>query len=163
MKSEPSAFSINDLQDAPRRTDCWDGVRNYEARNFLRDGMRPRDLAFFYHSSCPRPGIVGVMEIVRAGYPDSTAFDPQEPHYDPRSDPVRPRWYMVDVRYRRKTRRLLGLPELRCHPGLVGLRLLQRGSRLSVMPVSRKHWHLILELEAQSPLGDPPPQDRNNS
>ncbi len=153
MKSEPGAYSIDNLHRAPRRTDCWDGVRNYQARNFMRDDMRKGDLAFFYHSSCPRPGIVGIMEIARAGYPDHTAWDPREPHYDAQSDPARPRWYMVDVRYRRKAKRLLGLPELRTHPGLVGLQLLRRGNRLSVMPVSREHWELILELEAKPPPG----------
>ncbi|NIR59380.1 MAG: EVE domain-containing protein [Gammaproteobacteria bacterium] len=147
MKSEPDAFSIDDLRAAARRTDHWDGVRNYQARNMLRDRMAKGDLALFYHSNCPQPGIAGIMEIVRAGYPDPTAFDPDSEHYDPKSDPDRPRWYMVDVRYRRKLERLIPLAELKAHRALAGLPLVQRGNRLSIMPVTAAQWKLILSLE----------------
>lgn len=146
MKSEPDAFSIDDLKNSPGGTAPWDGVRNYQARNFMRE-MSPGDLAFFYHSSCARPGIVGIMEVVRRAYPDSTAFDPGEDHYDPKSSPDNPRWYMVDVRYKRPTRRVIALTELKQHPELASMTLLRRGNRLSVMPVSASEWRYILDME----------------
>ena len=149
MKSEPDVFGIDDLAKAPRKTTHWDGVRNYQARNFMRDGMRVGDLAFFYHSNCEEPAIAGLVEIVRAGYPDHTAFDAKDPHFDPDSDPQQPRWFMVDVRLRRKLARPITLAALRDHSGgaLKGLALLRRGNRLSVMPVSAAHWKFILGLE----------------
>jgi predicted RNA-binding protein with PUA-like domain len=148
LKSEPDAFSIDDLRNCPGRRDHWDGIRNYQARNFMRDGMRKGDLAFFYHSSCPEPGIVGICEIVSAAYPDHTAFDPASKYFDAKSDPENPRWLMVDVRYRRKTKRLISLQELRQHEReLTGFPLLRRGNRLSIMPVEQTHWDLILSLE----------------
>jgi predicted RNA-binding protein with PUA-like domain len=147
MKSEPDVFSIDDLKKAPRRTEPWEGVRNYQARNMMRDDMKAGDLAFFYHSNCKEPGIAGIVEIVREGYPDSTAFDPATRYYDPKSDPEKPRWYRVDVRHVRKLERIITLAELKNHPELMDLQLLRRGNRLSVMPVSRSQWEYILALE----------------
>lgn len=148
MKSEPSEFSIDDLEKRPHQIEHWDGVRNYQARNFMRDGMRRGDLAFFYHSNTDEPGIVGIVKIVKEGYPDHTAFDVDDAHYDPDSDPKKPRWYMVDVKLERKLRRTITLAELREHEerALKGLALLKRGNRLSVMPVSAAHWKFILHL-----------------
>lgn len=145
MKSEPDVFGIDDLAKAPRRTACWDGVRNYQARNMLRDEMRKGDLAFFYHSNCPEPGIVGIMEIARAGYPDHTAFDPEDPHYDPKSDPDNPRWYMVDVRFRERFPRTVTLAEMRAIPALSGMQVLRKGNRLSITPVTRREWDAIVK------------------
>jgi predicted RNA-binding protein with PUA-like domain len=149
MKSEPESFGIDDLAKAPRRTTHWDGVRNFQARNFMRDGMQRGDLAFFYHSNCEQPGIYGIVEIVTTGYPDHTAFDPQDAHYDSQSDPSEPRWYMVDVRLQRKFAQPITLTTLRKHAddALRGLLLLNRGNRLSVLPVSPSHWRFILSLE----------------
>jgi predicted RNA-binding protein with PUA-like domain len=145
MKSEPESFSIDHLSRAPRKTTCWDGVRNYQARNMLRDEMKRGDLAFFYHSNCEVPGIVGVVEIVTEGYPDHTAFDPEDHHFDPQSDPDNPRWFMVDVKLVRKFSRVISLRELKEHAGnkLSGFRLLAKGNRLSVMPVSAAHWKFV--------------------
>jgi len=145
IKSEPGSFSIDDLARAPRKTTCWDGVRNYQARNMLRDEMKRGDLAFFYHSNSEPPGIVGIVEIVREGYPDHTAFDPDDHHFDPKSDPESPRWYMVDVKLVDKFERLLSLRELKEYAGdqLAGFKLLARGNRLSVMPVDASHWKFI--------------------
>ncbi|MGC9518097.1 MAG: EVE domain-containing protein [Desulfuromonadaceae bacterium] len=150
MKSEPEEFSIDDLKHRPKQTEPWDGVRNYQARNFMRDEMRNGDQAFFYHSSCKTPGIAGIMEIVREGYPDHTAFDPESKHFDPKSDPEKPRWFMVDVKYARHTGRVISLAELKEHDELAGMKLLQKGNRLSVMPVSEHEWFYILGLENHS-------------
>ncbi len=148
IKSEPDAFSIDDLKNSPGKKDHWDGIRNYQARNFMRDDMQKGDLAFFYHSNCKPPGIVGICEIVSGAYPDHTAFDPNEKYYDPKSDPENPRWLMVDVKYRRKTKRLISLEELKAHADrLEDFQLLRRGNRLSIMPVSNAHWDYILSLE----------------
>ena len=147
MKSEPNEFSIDDLASAPKKTECWDGVRNYQARNMMRDDMKKGDLAFFYHSACEIPGIVGVMKVAREGYPDETAFDPEDKHYDPKSDPANPRWFHVDVRFVRKLKRTISLAELKERPKLEQMLLLRRGNRLSVMPVTKKHWDYILSLE----------------
>ena len=148
MKSEPDVFGIDDLAKARRKTTHWDGVRNYQARNFMRDRMRVGDLAFFYHSNCDEPAIVGIVEVVRAGYPDHTAFDAKDAHFDADSDPNEPRWFMVDVRFTRKLARPITLATLRHHSdgALKGLALLRRGNRLSVMPVSAAHWKFILTL-----------------
>jgi predicted RNA-binding protein with PUA-like domain len=145
MKSEPSEFSIDDLKH--RNTEPWDGVRNYQARNMLRDAMKKGDLAFFYHSGCDEPGIAGILEIARPGYPDPTAFDPGSPHFDPKSDPDNPRWYLVDVKYKRKLKRTITLGVLRDQAPLQGMKLLQKGNRLSIMPVTRKEWDYILGME----------------
>ena len=146
MKSEPDVFSIDDLRQSPGRKEHWDGVRNYQARNFMRDDMKKGDLAFFYHSNCAVPGIAGVVEIAREAYPDFTAFDPQSGYYDPKSDPDKPRWYMVDVRFVRKITPVIALSELKQHRKLQDMRLLQRGNRLSVMPVTASEWQYILDL-----------------
>ncbi len=148
MKSEPDSFSIDDLKNRPDKTEPWDGVRNYQARNMMRDDMKVGDLAFFYHSNCDVPGIVGIMTISREGYPDPTAFDPEDHHYDPKSDPDNPRWIHVDVKYKRKLKRTISLQELKQHAeALPNFALLRKGNRLSVMPVEKEHWDYILGLE----------------
>ena len=147
MKSEPNEFSIDDLKRRPNQTEHWDGVRNYQARNMMRDQMKVGDQAFLYHSNCEEPGIVGIMKIVREGYPDFTAFDPQDKHYDPKSDPQNPRWYMVDVQFVRELQRTISLKELKDYDALKDMPLVQRGNRLSVMPVTRKQWDFILRKE----------------
>jgi len=147
MKSEPSVFGIDDLAARPKKTEPWDGVRNYQARNMMRDDMRRGDRVFFYHSNCDPPGIVGIMEVVREGYPDPTQFDPESKYHDPKSDPDDPRWYLVDVRLKKRFRRMVTLAELREHAGELGdFVLLRKGSRLSVMPVEEATWQRILEL-----------------
>lgn len=148
LKTEPTSFGIDDLALAPGRRTAWDGVRNYQARNMLRDGMKKGDRAFLYHSSCEIPGIVGIVEVVHEGYPDATAFDPKHHHFDADSDPSTPRWFMVDVRLVRKFARSITLEQLREHARgkLQDLQLLKRGNRLSVIPVSAKSWTFILSL-----------------
>ena len=148
MKSEPSTFSIDDLARAPRQTTCWDGVRNYQVRNMLRDEMAVGDLAFMYHSSCDEPGIVGVIEIVKPGYPDNTAFDRKHDHYDAASKPESPRWYMVDVRLKQRFSRVISLDELRRHESkqLREMLILKRGNRLSITPIDASHWKFIMSL-----------------
>ena len=147
MKSEPDVFSIDDLKNRPKQTEPWDGVRNYQARNMLRDDMKKDDLALFYHSSCEVPGIVGIMEIVKEGYPDPTAFIPKHKYYDPKSKPEKPTWYLVDVKFKRKLKRTIPLIELRDKKPLQKMHLLQKGNRLSVMPITKKEWEYILSLE----------------
>lgn len=147
MKSEPNAFSIDDLKNRPDQTEPWDGVRNYQARNFMRDQMKAGDQVFFYHSSCEEPGIVGIMEVVRQSYPDPTAFDPQSKYFDPKSDPNKPRWFLVDVRYLRHTRRIIPLAELKEHEALKNMALVRKGNRLSIMPVTKEQWEAILQFE----------------
>jgi predicted RNA-binding protein with PUA-like domain len=151
LKSEPSAFSLTDLQNSPQRTTCWDGVRNYQARNFLRDDVENGDLAFFYHSGCAEPAVVGIVSVVSGAYPDHTAFDPDDKHYDAASDVANPRWFMVDVRFERALENPLTLRELKLYKDkrLAGLTLLQRGNRLSVLPVRKDHWEFIISLEQQ--------------
>jgi predicted RNA-binding protein with PUA-like domain len=147
MKSEPDTFSIDDLARRPRQIEPWDGVRNYQARNFMRQ-MKVGDQAFFYHSSCEVPGVAGLMKVAAAAYPDPTQFDPGHDHYDPASKPEEPRWSLVDMKFERKLERIITLTELREHEKkLQGLRLLERGSRLSVIPVKPEHWAYILKLE----------------
>jgi predicted RNA-binding protein with PUA-like domain len=147
MKSEPSVFGIDDLRAAKAKRTEWEGVRNYQARNMMRDDMKKGDRVFYYHSNCDVPGIVGLAEVAKEGYPDYTAFDPKEKYYDPGSDPQNPRWYMVDLRYKRKLKRTITLTELRDHRPLSNMKLLQKGNRLSVMPVASKQWDYILTLE----------------
>ncbi len=147
MKSEPDEFSIDDLKSRPGRREPWDGVRNYQARNMLRDEMKIGDQAFFYHSNCDTPGIVGIVKIASDGYPDPTAFDPEDDHYDPKSDPENPRWYLVDVEFVRKLDRVITLAELKAEPALENMPLTRRGNRLSVMPVAEAEWHHILGME----------------
>ena len=147
MKSEPDVFGIDDLKACPDATDHWDGVRNYQARNMMRDEMKLGDQVFFYHSNTKEPGVVGIMEVVREGYPDHTAFNPEGKYYDPKSDPDKPRWYMVDVRYVRHLKRNITLEELKGRPELEECPLVRRGNRLSVMPLSKQEWEFILWLE----------------
>jgi predicted RNA-binding protein with PUA-like domain len=148
MKSEPSTFGVDELAAAPKQTTSWEGVRNFQARNMLRDDMSVGDLAFFYHSSCPEPGIAGVMEIVRAGYPDPSAWNPKSEYYDAKSPANKPLWYTVDVRLQQRAKHLLPLAVLREHAAdqLDGLLLLRRGNRLSITPVERAHWKFIVSL-----------------
>ncbi len=145
MKSEPDAYSIDDLERD--RREPWDGIRNYQARNMIRDEMKVGDRAFFYHSSCKVPGVVGVMTIASAAYPDPTQFDPDAEHFDAKSSKDEPRWLLVDVAFERKLNRPITLKELKGHPGLNDFRLNQRGNRLSIFPVSEEHWNLVLGLE----------------
>lgn len=145
MKSEPDTFSIDDL--ARKRKEAWDGVRNYQARNHMRDGMRPGDGVFFYHSSCAVPGIAGIAEVASAAYPDPTQFDPRSKYFDAGSSRDNPRWMLVDVKFVRKLKRIITLDELKTHRALAAMPLLQRGSRLSVQPVTKAQWEFILTLE----------------
>ena len=149
LKSEPDTFSIDHLAARPKQTTAWDGVRNYQARNMLRDSMKKGDTAFFYHSGCDIPGIAGIVRVVKEGYPDATAFDRKHHHYDAQSRPSEPRWFVVDVKLVRKFKRLITLDELRSHAAdaLSNLVLLRRGNRLSVTPVSAADWDFVLGLE----------------
>ena len=145
MKSEPADCSIDDALAATHATVPWTGVRNYQARNFMRDEMQVGDDVLFYHSSCPQPGIAGLARVASCTRPDPTQFDPASPYFDAKSTVEQPRWLLLDVQAMRKTR-LLGLPELRQHPELAELRVLQKGSRLSITPVDAPHWNRIIEL-----------------
>jgi predicted RNA-binding protein with PUA-like domain len=149
LKSEPETFSIDALAALPGRTTAWEGVRNYQARNMLRDSMKKGDHAFFYHSNCPAPGIAGIVSVAAEGYPDASAFDPKSEYFDAASKPDAPRWYVVDVKLVRKFKRVITLDTLREHGAgrLADLVILRRGNRLSVTPVSRKAWEFILTLE----------------
>lgn len=148
MKSEPDTFGMDHLAAAPRQTTSWEGVRNYQARNMLRDDMKVGDLAFFYHSSCPEPGIAGVIEVVRAGYPDASAWNRKSPYYDAKSPENKPLWYTVDVKLQKQAGQFLPLATLREHAAdkLDGLLLLRRGNRLSITPVDSAHWKFIRSL-----------------
>ncbi|MFP4080936.1 MAG: EVE domain-containing protein [Ectothiorhodospira sp.] len=147
MKSEPQVFGIDDLERVG--TEPWEGVRNYQARNMLRDGMRVGDRAFLYHSNCKEPGIAGILRIVREGYPDDTAWTPGHRYHDPRSTPENPRWFRVDVAFERRLERFVPLRELKQVPELSEMPLVRRGNRLSIMPVTPGEWGCILAL-AQS-------------
>lgn len=146
MKSEPDEFSIDDLATRPQQTEPWTGVRNYQVRNWLRDDIHKNDLAFFYHSSCAVPGIAGIIKIVREGYPDPTAFDLKSDYYDPKSQPDNPRWFCVDVKLVEKFPRIITLEELKQQKALKNMRLLQKGNRLSIMPIHRNEWAIILQM-----------------
>lgn len=148
MKSEPAEASIDDLARAPRQTLAWTGVRNYQARNFMRDAMQPGDGVLFYHSSCPVPGVAGLARIAGGSQPDATQFDPASPYFDPKSSAAAPRWLQREVTLVRKTR-LLTLAEMRAVPALAGMQLLRRGNRLSITPVTADEWQAVLAL-----LGD---------
>lgn len=145
MKSEPDDYSIDDLKRD--RREPWDGVRNYQARNMMRDDMRVGDEVFFYHSNCKAPGIVGIAKVASKPYPDATQFDPESKYYDPKSSEQNPRWYLVDVRYVRKLKRTITLSELKQLPELDGFVLTRKGNRLSIMPVAPEHWERILSIE----------------
>jgi predicted RNA-binding protein with PUA-like domain len=149
MKTEPQTFGIDDLAKKARKTAMWDGVRNYTARNMLRDDFRKGDRAFLYHSSTEVKGVAGIVKVVRTAYPDPTQFEKKNDHYDPSSDPKDPRWFVVDVQLERRLKRVITLDELREHEQgeLDGMLLLKRGNRLSITPVSAAHWEFVLSLE----------------
>jgi len=150
MKSEPDAFGLEDLKSRPKQTEPWDGVRNYQARNFMRDQMEKGDQVFFYHSNCKVPGIVGIAKVASTSYPDPTQFDPDSKYYDPKSDPDDPRWMLVDVKFVRELKRVLSLAEIKEHADALGdFALVRKGNRLSIMPVSEQQWHYLLGLEKQ--------------
>lgn len=144
MKSEPDVFSIDDL--AQKKLEPWEGVRNYQARNMLRDKMQVGDLAFFYHSSCAEPGIVGIMEIISTAYPDNSALDPQSPYFDAKSTLINPRWFCVDVTFKQKFSTLISLAKLKAQAPLSDLPLVKKGNRLSIMQLTKKQWDIILSL-----------------
>lgn len=146
FKSEPETFSIDHLAKKPKQTEHWDGVRNFQVRNFLKNEIKKGDLAFFYHSSCTPPGVAGIIEVVKDGYPDFTQFNPESKYYDPKSREEKPRWYMVDVKLVEKFPRLISLQELRNETALHEMRLLRRGNRLSITPVSPAEWKFICKL-----------------
>jgi len=145
MKSEPTDVSIDDLAAMPNQSVAWYGVRNYQARNFMRDQMRVGDKVLFYHSNCAEPGIAGLAEVSRLAYPDQTQFDPKNKYFDPKATPENPRWFNVDVKLVRKTR-LVSIKELREHPQLANLRTLQKGNRLSITPVDPREWEFIVGI-----------------
>ena len=147
MKSEPEVFGLDTLAKLPAQTTMWDGVRNYQARNMMRDQFQLGDEAFFYHSNCAEPGVVGVVEVVRTAYADPTQFDPASEYFDPKSTPDQPRWFVVDVRLQRKLSRTITLTEMKDDPALADMALVRRGNRLSVMPVTAAQWRHILERE----------------
>lgn len=146
MKSEPTAFSIDDLIKSPKQTDCWTGVRNYQARNMMRDDMQLGDQVFFYNSNCKEPGIIGIMEVVKTSYPDHTALDPNSQYYDPTASKTNPRWFMVDIKFKKKFPEVILLQDLRNNIDLKDLALVRQGNRLSVMPVTAKQWQSILAM-----------------
>lgn len=150
FKSEPGCFSFSDLKARPNRTEHWDGVRNFQARNFLRDGIKVGDGVLFYHSNIPEPVIVGIAEVVRQGYPDFTALDPNGQHFDPKASPANPIWYMVDVRYGRPLARPVTLEQIRVNPLLADMALV-KSSRLSVQPVAPEEWRIILTMGGMEP------------
>jgi len=143
FKSEPDAFSIDHLASRPRKTEPWDGIRNYQARNLMRDTMKKGDLGFFYHSSCAVPGIVGTVQVVREAYPDHTALDPDSNYYDPKSTADDPRWIMVDIKLKKVFPNIISLQTLKTIESLAGMGLLKRGNRLSIQPVTEEEWQII--------------------
>jgi len=147
MKSEPDVFGIDHLIAMPNKTEHWDGVRNYQARNMMRDDMKKGDLVFFYHSNCKVPGIVGIMKVVKESYPDFTSWNPESKYFDPKSTQEKPRWFMVDIKFKRKLKRTISLNELKEMQGLEEMALVRRGNRLSIMPVSKHDWDTILAAE----------------
>ena len=149
MKSEPDVYGIDHLYAQKRKTDHWDGIRNYQARKFIPDEMKTGALSFFYHSNCDQPGIVGIMDIVSSPYSDHTAFNPEEKYFDAKSDPKNPRWYMVDVRFKKKFKKPVTLKTLKQERVLAQMRLVQRGNRLSILPVSSKEWKCILKIAGE--------------
>jgi len=146
MKSEPNEFSIDDLKNLHPKSEAWEGIRNYQARNFIRDEMSNGDLAIFYHSSCKVPGAVGVMKINSHAYPDHNAFDSSSKYYDEKSKTVNPKWYMVDVIFLRKFKRIVTLKEMRNYAELKDMKLLHKGNRLSIIPITKSHYDFIVKL-----------------
>jgi predicted RNA-binding protein with PUA-like domain len=146
MKSEPDVFSFSDLKKKPSKTEPWNGVRNYQARNFMRDEMREGDLILFYHSSCEIPGIAGIAKVASKSYPDETQFDSKSEYFDPKASQENPRWYLVDVAFHKDLSRFIPLEELKQQKELTQMKLLQRGNRLSILPVSPEEFKIILSL-----------------
>jgi predicted RNA-binding protein with PUA-like domain len=146
FKSEPETFGIDHLMKRPKQTEPWDGVRNYQARNMLRDDIKVGDKGFFYHSNCTPPGIVGTIEVVKAGYPDPSALNPDSKYYDPKSTVDNPRWFMVNVHFIKKFDRIISLDELKQHPLLENMVVTRRGSRLSITPVTKEEWKIISDM-----------------
>lgn len=146
LKTEPETFGIEHLINSPKQTTAWEGVRNYQARNMMRDKMRKGDLAFFYHSSCAIPGIVGIVEIVKEAYPDPSALNDKSPYYDPKSDADNIRWCMVDVKLVKKFSHIIPLSELKEHKDLADMQLLKKGNRLSILPITEKQWKIIVNM-----------------
>jgi len=146
MKSEPDVFSFTDLWKAKGRRTCWDGVRNYQARNFMRDLMKKGDGVLFYHSNAKPPGIAGIAEVVKEGYPDHTAFDPQDSHFDPKSDPANPTWMMVDIKAKKALPKFLSMDDLKGAKKLASMAVVQKGQRLSVQPVTPAEWRTVLAM-----------------
>ncbi len=144
FKSEPTTYSVKDLASKPGQTDCWEGVRNYQARNMLRDDVQKGDEVLFYHSKTKVPGIVGICTVVRSGYPDHVAFDPDSKYFDPKSSPDNPRWFMVDVKLKKKLAEIIPLADLKRMPGLENMAVTQKGSRLSIQPVTPDEWKVIM-------------------
>ncbi|MGF1482758.1 MAG: EVE domain-containing protein [Opitutales bacterium] len=151
VKTEPDVFSLTDLKNRPNQTENWDGVRNYQARNYIRDEMKKGDLALFYHSRCDPPGCVGIAEIVSNPFPDSLAFDPDSNYYDEKSDPEDPRWFCVEVKFYEEFKRTVSLPEMKERPELADMRVVAKGNRLSVMPVEKDEFDLIRKLGREKP------------
>lgn len=146
MKSEPETFGIEHLQRAPKSTHCWDGVRNYQARNFMRDTMQIGDQVFFYHSNCKVPGIVGIATIVSDSYPDHTAFNPDSKYFDPKSNPAKPRWFMRDIKLVEKFNNIISISDLRNNENLQNMLILRTGNRLSITPVTAQEWRAIIKM-----------------
>ncbi len=146
MKSEPDVFSFQDLKQRPKQTEPWNGVRNYQARNFMRDDMKIGDLVLFYHSSCEVPGIAGIAKVSSSPYPDSTQFDKKSEYFDEKATKENPRWYLVDVSFEKDLKGFVSLEELKKHPELQEMRLMQKGNRLSILPVTKKEFEFILKL-----------------
>jgi len=149
IKSEPDAFSIDDLRGMPGKTDHWDGIRNYQARNMMRDDIKKGDMAFFYHSSCPVPGIVGTVEVVKEAYDDFTALDPKSKYFDAKATEENPRWCMVDVKFKKKFKQIVSLEELKLNKKLKDMTLLKKGNRLSIMPIAAREWKWILAMTGE--------------
>lgn len=144
FKSEPDAFSIDDLAAKPKQTEHWDGIRNYQARNFLRDNVRQGDQVLFYHSSCKDVGIAGLAEVVKEAYPDYSQFNPESKYFDPKASPENPRWFMVDVQFKQKFPRVLSLQKIKAMPAISEIGLVKKGHRLSIMPVNKNEFATLL-------------------
>ena len=160
FKTEPTSYSFADLMAEPGQTTGWDGVRNYQARNLLRDQVQVGDGVLVYHSNADPPGIAGIAEVVRAGHPDPTAFDRDDDHFDPKSDPASPTWYQVAIKGVRAVEPPLGLPLLHTIADLAGMELLRKGSRLSIQPVTDQHWNLIVAMAKTKPKPKPKPKSQ---
>jgi predicted RNA-binding protein with PUA-like domain len=150
FKSEPACFGIDDLAKRPKQTGHWDGVRNYQARNMLRDEIKNGDQVLFYHSSCTPPGVAGIAEVVKSGYPDHTAWDSTADHYDADSTPENPRWYMVDVKLKQKFPHLITLEQIKSNPKLKHMQILRKGNRLSITPVTKEEWDVIVGMSSHA-------------